>query len=71
MLAKFNTEVFSPISKMSGEYFFDHYPIITKLFQWKFKKRLNKIHDKYLSGNINGASFKKFKEYHLLLYNKT
>jgi len=68
LLAKFNTDVVSPIAEMSGEYLIDHYPNITKLFKWKFKKRLDKIHNIYLSGNVNGESFKQFKEYHFLLY---
>ena len=70
LLAQFNTNVLSPISEMSGEYLLDHYPKITKLFRWKFKKRLEKIHNIYLSGNVNGESFKQFKEYHLLIYEK-
>ena len=68
LLAKFNTDVVSPITEMSGEYLIDHYPNITKLLKWKFKKRLDKIHNIYLSGSVNGESFKQFKEYHLLLY---
>ena len=70
LLAKFNAEVASPIAEMSGEYLIDHYPKITKLFKWKFKKRLEKIHNIYLSGSVNGESFKQFKEYHLLVYEK-
>ena len=70
LLAKFNTDVISPIVEMSGEYLIDHYPTITKLFKWKFKKRLTKIHNIYLSGDVNGESFKQFKEYHLLVYEK-
>ena len=71
LLAQFNTDVLSPISEMSAEYLLDHYPKITKLFRWKFKKRLEKIHNIYLSGNVNGESFKQFKEYHLLVYKRT
>ena len=70
LLAKFNADVVSPIAEMSGEYLIDHYPKITKLFKWKFKKRLKKIHNVYLSGSVNGESFKQFKEYHLLVYEK-
>ena len=70
LLAKFNKDVLSPIAEMSGEYLVDHYPTITKLFKWKFKKRLTKIHNIYLSGDVNGESFKQFKEYHLLVYEK-
>ena len=70
LLAKFNADVASPIAEMSGEYLIDHYPKITKFFKWKFKKRLEKIHNVYLSGSVNGESFKQFKEYHLLVYEK-
>jgi len=71
LLAKFNTDVLSPISEMSGEYLLDYYPIISKIFKWKFRKRLEKIHNIYLSGSVNGTSFKQFKEYHLLVYKRS
>ena len=70
LLAKFNTDVVTPIAEMSGEYLTDHYPRLTKLLRWKFKKRLEKIHNIYLSGAVNGGSFKKFKEYHFLVYER-
>ena len=70
LLAKFNTDVLTPIAEMSGEYLTDHYPRLTKLLRWKFKKRLEKIHNIYLSGAVNGGSFKKFKEYHFLVYER-
>ena len=70
LLAKFNTDVLAPIAEMSGEYLLDHYPRLSKIFYWKFKKRLEKIHRIYLSGAVNGDSFKQFKEYHLFVYEK-
>ena len=70
LLAKFNTDVLTPIAEMSGEYLLDHYPRLSKIFRWKFKKRLEKIHRIYLSGAVNGDSFKQFKEYHLFVYEK-
>jgi len=69
-LTKFNADVVTPISEMSGIYLIDHYPRITRLLQWKFKKRIEKISRIYLSGAVNGYSFKQFKEYHLLVYEK-
>ena len=68
LLAQFNREVVTPIAEMSGEYLKDHYPRITSLMQWKFKKRIEKISRVYLSGEVNGDSFKQFKTYHLLLF---
>ena len=70
LLAKFNTDVVTPIAEMSGEYLLDHYPKLSKIFRWKFRKRLDKIHKIYLSGAVNGGSFQQFKEYHLLVYKK-
>ena len=70
LLAKFNTDVVTPTAEISGEYLIDHYPRLTKLLRWKFKKRLEKIHNIYLSGAVNGGSFKKFKEYHLLVFER-
>ena len=70
LLAKYNADVVTTISEMSGEYLIDHYPRITRLLQWKFKKRIEKISRIYLSGAVNGYSFKQFKEYHLLVYEK-
>ena len=70
LLAKFNTDVVTPISEMSSEYLLDHYPKLSKLFRWKFRKRLEKFHNIYLSGAVNGDSFQQFKEYHLLVYRK-
>ena len=71
LLAKFNNDVLTPMVNMSNEYLIDHYPKILKFFKWKFRKRLNKIYDTYLSGNVNGNNFIKFKQYYLLIYQKT
>tara|TARA_B100001123_G_scaffold397723_1_gene481183 strand:- start:5 stop:844 length:840 start_codon:yes stop_codon:yes gene_type:complete len=70
LLAKFNKEVLAPVASMSGEYLIDHYPKLSRLFKWKFRNRLNKIHNIYLSGAVNGESFQQYKEYHLLVYKK-
>jgi len=70
LMAKFNTDVVTPLAEMSVEYLIDHYPQLSKLFRWKFRKRLDKIHNIYLSGAVNGDSFKQFKKYHLLVYER-
>ena len=53
---------------MTGEYMLSNYPKITQILMWKFKARLDKINRRYLSGDVNGESFKKFKTYRFLLY---
>ena len=67
-LDQFCQEVLKPVGKMTGDYMLSNYPKITRILMWKFKGRLNKINRRYLSGDVNGESFKQFKTYRLLLY---
>ncbi len=67
-LDQFCQEVLKPVGTMTGEYMLSNYPKITRILRWKFKSRLDKINNRYLSGNVDGKSFKKFKTYRLLLY---
>ena len=46
------------------------YPLTSKFLQWKYRKRINKIYEKYLSGAKTSENFKKFKSYRLFLYKK-
>ena len=70
LLDQFCQDVLMPISEMSGSYFRYNYPYLTALLNWKLKKRIKKIRRTYLSGELNGDSFKKFKTYRLLLYKR-
>lgn len=70
LLDQFCQDVLMPISEMSGSYLQYKYPYLTKLLNWKLKKRIEKIRRTYLSGELNGDSFKKFKTYRLLLYKR-
>ena len=67
-LNQFCQEVLKPVGEMTGDYLLSNYPKITRILMWKFKGRLDKINKRYLSGDVNGESFKKFKTYRLLLY---
>ena len=64
----FCKEVLKPVGEMTGEYMLSNHPKITRILMWKFKNRIDKIKRRYLSGDANGDSFKKFKTYRLLLY---
>ena len=44
------------------------YPWVMKLVKWKFRKKIRRYEDKHFSGRRNGANFKKYKSYRLLLY---
>ena len=69
-LDQFCQEVLKPVGEMTGEYMLSNYPKITRILMWKFRKRIEKIKLRYLSGAVNGESFKKFKTYRLLLYKR-
>ena len=45
-------------------------PIILKLLRWKYRRKINKAHKKYLEGRKTGENFKKYKSYQLFLYKK-
>ena len=52
-------------------YFLSHnYPHLSKLLQWQFRQKIEKLNFKYFSGQRNAANFAKFKSYRLLLYQK-
>ena len=70
LLDQFCRDVLMPISEMSGSYLQYNYPYLTALLNWKLKKRIEKIRRTFLSGELNGDSFKKFKAYRLLLYKR-
>lgn len=45
-------------------------PIMLKLLRWKYRKKINKAHKKYLEGHKTGENFKKYKSYQLFLYKR-
>lgn len=44
------------------------HPWVMRLVKWKFRKQMRRYEDKHFSGRRNGANFKKYKSYRLLLY---
>lgn len=44
------------------------HPWIMKIVRWKFGKKLERAEKKHFSGRRNGASFKQYKSYRLLLF---
>lgn len=55
----------------AGERFLEsRFPILLKLVKWKYKKKVDKITNKYFGGGITGENFKKDKRYLFLLYKK-
>jgi SAM-dependent methyltransferase len=63
-------ELFDPTFRLIGYAFASNHPWLAKLLQWKYRKKLDKIHRKYLSGERNAKSFTLHKVYRLLLLRK-
>ncbi len=68
ILSDFIENVAAPVTTLSGRYLFSHYPRMMKLLTWKFRKKLNKLQRKYLSGKLTAESFEKFKTYRLFVF---
>jgi hypothetical protein len=43
---------------------------IMRIVRWKFRKKLERAEQKHFSGRRNGASFKQYKSYRLLLFRR-
>jgi len=63
-------EVVHPVLNLLQQLLDSRYPFISKFLRWKYKKKINKLHRKYFSGERTGENFRKFKSYRVLLYNK-
>jgi 2-polyprenyl-3-methyl-5-hydroxy-6-metoxy-1,4-benzoquinol methylase len=59
-----------PIWNLIIQFLNSRSPFFSKILQWKFRKKIEKIHRKYFSGRRNAENFKIFKSYRLLLYQK-
>ncbi len=60
-------ELFYPSVRLIGYAFDRNHPWLARLFRWKYRKKIEKIQRKYLSGERNGANFARYKVYRLLL----
>ena len=63
-------ELFDPTFRLIGYAFASNHPWLAKLLRWKYRKKLDKINRKYLSGERNAQSFALHKVYRLLLLRK-
>jgi len=67
----FLTSVGLPVWNLLTYFIHNNYPFLSKVLQWKYRKKTEKIQQKYLAGAINVENFKIFKTYRLLLFRKT
>lgn len=63
-------ELILPTMELVSYTFKNNRPWLAKIFSWKFRKKLDKLHYKYLSGERNAASFSKYKIYKFYLLQK-
>lgn len=59
-----------PIWILVTDYLNNKYPLLARLLQWKYRKRIEKINRKYFSGARNAENFEIYKSYRLFLYKK-
>jgi len=60
-------DLLMPTMKLMAYTFKNNRPWLSKIFTWKFRKKLDKIDYKYLSGERNAESFAKYKIYKFYL----
>ena len=63
-------ELLYPTFNLIGYAFGSNHPWLAKILRWKYRKKLDKIYHKYLSGERNAQSFARHKVYRLLLLRK-
>ncbi len=67
LVEQMGRELFYPTFRLIGYAFDSNHPWLARLFRWKYRKKLDKIQRKYLSGERNGENFARHKVYRLLL----
>lgn len=59
-----------PTMELVAYTFKNNRPWLAKIFSWKFRKKIDKLHHKYLSGERNAQAFSKHKIYKFYLLQK-
>lgn len=67
----FFTDVGFPFWNLVISFLNRNYLIFSRFLQWKYRKKIEKINQKYFSGARNAENFAIFKSYRFLLYKKT
>ncbi len=62
--------VVQPVIKAGVRLSESRHALVVKFLKWKYKKKLDKLHNKYFSGDRSGEDFKKYKIYQLFLFQK-
>ncbi|MBB5021560.1 class I SAM-dependent methyltransferase [Desulfurispira natronophila] len=59
-----------PSAEAIGKYLHSHYPVLTAVGKFLFRKRIAKIHYKYLAGHRNKEVFARYKNYRFTVLEK-
>ncbi len=70
LVEQMGRELLQPTFRLIGYAFSSNHPWLARLLGWKYRKKLDKINYKYLSGERNAKSFALHKVYRLLLLRK-
>jgi len=62
--------VVHPVVDAGVRFFESRYPIALKFLRWKYRKKIDKVHNKYLERGRSSEDFKRCKSYQLFLYKK-
>ena len=65
------SEVALPAFNLIGETFWDRHPLLTRIANVIFKKRIEKVRTRYLNERMSAASFEAAKCYRLMIFQKT
>jgi len=63
-------KVVEPVINAGIRFLVSRHPIALKFLRWRYRKKINKVHKKYLDGSRTSEKFKKYKSYQLFLYKK-
>jgi SAM-dependent methyltransferase len=63
--------VVAPVLDSGLGYLSGRHPLAVKLLRWKYRKKIDRMYEKYFNGGRSSQDFKRFKTYRLLLYRKT
>ncbi|MBN1824021.1 MAG: class I SAM-dependent methyltransferase [Endomicrobiales bacterium] len=49
----------------------ERHPVLSKFAFWKYRKKMDRMNDKYFSGRRNGENFSRYKSYRLFLFKRS
>jgi SAM-dependent methyltransferase len=66
-----NAEVVAPMWDLVKRGIASNYPLVNRILRWWYKRNIEKVERKLMSGKRNAKNFKKFRTYRLFVYRKS